>query len=610
MARTSDTTNGGSQNFETVIGLGERSIMKSPYPELRRQLNEAERFRSLLNQIGEMIFVLSLPDCRIVDVNETAARLLRCEKRALIGKLFFELVVEVPQPLHLRTALTARDDDTEPAPEIVQTQLAYHADRPVIVEVSLRRRQFDNADYGIVVARDVGAQIMAEQVANRANQRLVDAIESLPDAFAIYDADDRLALYNSTYLETYEMSRQAIQLGRTFEEILRAGVERGQYPQAIGREEEWVAERMAIHRDPHGEFELELSNGRWVLVRERRTQHGETVGERTDITELKHREHALIAANRRIEEQADDLRRFADDLRAAHDRADTARKAAEGANRAKSNFLAMMSHELRTPLNAIIGFAEMMTQGYFGALGNPHYEDYASSIRDSGQHLLSIINSILDLAKMEAGKYAVQDDAIDVADVIARTFVLLRPTAAQRGVEMVQCVDPGLPTLTADRGLVDLILTNLTSNAVKFTPDGGKVSVAARRNRQRGVEIVVADTGIGMAADDILRALRPFEQVDQSMSRRFSGTGLGLPLVHFAVTLHGGTLGVESEPGRGTRFTVAFPPERVPVQAATGGPDNAGASGWPSDGCAGRRCLCNEALGMEWPVPPRTASVG
>ncbi len=610
MARASDTINGDPMDFETVIGLGERPIMKSHYPELRRQLNELERFRSLLNQIGEMIFVLSLPDCRIVDINDTTARLLCCEKGALIGKLFFGLVAEVPQTLHLQTALAGRDDDTELSPEIVQTRLAYHVDRPVIVELSLRRRQFDSADYGIVVARDVGAQLMAEQVANRANQRLVDAIESLPDAFAIYDADDRLALYNSKYLETYEKSRQAIQLGRTFEEILRAGVERGQYPQAIGREEAWVAERMAIHRDPHGEFELELSNGRWVLVRERRTQHGETVGERTDITELKHREHALIAANRRIEEQADDLRRFADDLREAHDRADAAREVAESANRAKSNFLAMMSHELRTPLNAIIGFAEMMTEGHFGALGNPHYEDYAASIRDSGQHLLSIINSILDLAKMEAGRYDVQDDAIDVADVIARTFVLLKPTAAQRGVEMVRCVDPGLPILTADQGLVDLVLTNLASNAVKFTPCGGKVSIAARRNRQRGVEIVVADTGIGMAADDIVRAMRPFEQVDQSMSRRFSGTGLGLPLVHFAVTLHGGTLGVESEPGQGTRFTVAFPPERVSAQTATDGLGDADNSGGPSAGCAGRRCPCNEALGMEWPVPPRAVCSG
>ena len=610
MALPSDSANGHAHDFETVIGLADRSIMTSHYPQPRRQLNELERFRSLLNQIGEMIFVLSLPDCRIIDVNDTALRLLRCEEAALFGGVFFELVADTPTTAHLQAVLEAQDDDTDLPAEVVQARLAYNADRPVTVELSLRRKRFGDADYGIVVARDVSAQVLAEQKAGKAHQRLVDAIESLPDAFAIYDADDRLALHNSKYVETYEKSRHAIELGRTFEEILRAGVDRGQYPQAIGREAEWVAERMAAHRDPHGEFELELSDGRWVLVRERRTRHGETVGERTDITELKRREHDLIAANRRIEEQADDLRRFADDLREAHDRANVARVAAERASRAKSEFLAMMSHELRTPLNAIIGFAEMMADRSFGALGDPRYGDYAASIRDSGQHLLSIINSILDLAKMEAGKYDVRDDSVHFADAIAQTFVLLGPTAAQRDVEMIRCIEPDLPRLRADRGLVDLIVTNLASNAVKFTPAGGKVAVAARRNRTRGLDLVVADTGIGMSADDIPRAMRAFEQIDQSMSRRFSGTGLGLPLAHFAVTLHGGTMGVESEPGRGTRFTVSFPAQRVspPTQAA--GADIGGDAGAPSAGCRGGRCPCNEPLGLEWPAPPRVIRQG
>ena len=601
MAWPSDTDDPNRGQFEAVIGLGERSIKKSYYPELRRRLNELERFRGLLNQISEMIFVLSLPDCRIVDVNDTVPRLMRCDRAKVVGRPFLDLLTHEPQ-IDLAHAFGTDGEEGNAPPTHMQTHLT-GGGCDITVELSLRRRRFHAISYGVVVARDIRWQIEAERKAKKAHQRLIDAIESLPDAFAIFDAEDRLVLYNSQYPETYTASRAAIAPGQSFKSILEEGLANGQYPEAIGREDEWLAGRLAMHRNPHGAVEQMLPDGRWVLVRERRTQSGETVGERTDITELKRREHDLIAAKRRIEDQANDLRRLAEDLRQAHDRAEAARQVAERASRAKSEFLAMMSHELRTPLNAVIGFSEMMVSRCFGALGDAHYDDYAVSIRDSGQHLLSIINSILDLAKMEVGKYELKEEVLALGDVITNSLLLLQPTAVQRNVTMVKCVDVSLPGLLADRGLVDLIVTNLVSNAVKFTRGGGRVVVAARRNPGGGVDLVVADTGIGMSPEDIPKALKPFEQLDQSVARRYPGTGLGLPLAQFSSRLHGAGVDIVSKVGQGTRITVSFPAGRVSAIPAATGSHPLPQDGGGVDVCRGRPHPCAHDHVMGWQAP-------
>ncbi len=605
MVWPSDMDDANRRQLEAVIGLGERSIKKSYYPELRRRLNELERFRGLLNQIGEMIFVLSLPDCRIVDINGTVLQLMRCDRAEIIGREFSDLLAPELR-VDLDEAFGADETEDDAPPTTIQTRLTGCGCCDIMVELSLRRRRYHATRYGVVVARDIRRQIEAEQNARNAHQRLIDAIESLPDAFAIYDAEDRLVVYNSRYPETYAASRAAIAPGQPFIAILKEGLANGQYPEAVGREEEWLAERLAKHRNPHGAVEQPLPDGRWVLVRERRTQNGETVGERTDITELKRREHDLIAAKRRIEDQANDLRRLAEDLRQAHDRAEAARQAAERASRAKSEFLAMMSHELRTPLNAIIGFSDMMVSRCFGALGDAHYGDYAVSIRDSGQHLLSIINSILDLAKMEVGKYELREELVALGDVVAGSLVLLQPTAAERNVTMVRCIDPALPALLADRGLIDLIVTNLVSNAVKFTRGGGRVAVAARRSLGGGIDLVVADTGIGMAPEDVPKAFRPFEQLDQSVARCYPGTGLGLPLAQFSAELHDAGIDIESRVGEGTRITVSFPSDRVSAALSAAGPEPKTLNGEAVDVCPGHPHPCTLDHIMDWQAPCAT----
>jgi PAS domain S-box-containing protein len=240
-----------------------------------------------------------------------------------------------------------------------------------------------------------------------------------------------------------------------------------------------------------------------------------------------------------------------------------AKDVAEAANRTKSEFLANMSHELRTPLNAIIGFAEMMEMEVFGDLGNDHYREYIADIHHSGQHLLNLINDILDVSKVEAGKIELRETDVDVAEVIGSCVRLVAERASTGEVAIELDVPRDLPFLYADESRVKQILLNLLSNAVKFTPPKGTVTVRARADRMQGFALEVVDTGIGIAARDIPRAFEPFVQIDSALNRKAEGTGLGLPLSRALVALHGGSLDLISEAGRGTKVRVAFPAVRI-----------------------------------------------
>lgn len=239
------------------------------------------------------------------------------------------------------------------------------------------------------------------------------------------------------------------------------------------------------------------------------------------------------------------------------------RDRAELANRSKSEFLANMSHELRTPLNAIIGFSEILHNELMGPLGVDSYKEYALNIKDSGSHLLAIINDILDLSKIEAGKVELADDIIDLSRVLRSCTRLMEVRAAAAQVTLVTNISPALPALLADERKIKQIMINLLSNAVKFTPENGQVTVSAARLDGGGIEIVVADTGIGIAAGDISKALSPFNQIDSSLSRKYSGTGLGLPLADSFTRMHGGSLTLQSREGEGTTVTLYFPENRV-----------------------------------------------
>jgi signal transduction histidine kinase len=239
-----------------------------------------------------------------------------------------------------------------------------------------------------------------------------------------------------------------------------------------------------------------------------------------------------------------------------------ARLAAETSNRVKSQFLANMSHELRTPLNAIIGFSEMIRDGIVGPLAS-RYREYARDIHSSGRHLVKLIGDILDLSKIEAGRLELREELVDLPTVVhdCRRLVLAR--VERGGLALGIDLPPDLPPVRADELRLKQVLLNLLSNAVKFTRPGGRVDVSATVTKRGGIDIRIADTGIGMKAEEIPIALEPFRQVEGSMTRRYEGTGLGLPLARTLIELHGGSLSIVSAPGKGTTVTVALPPERV-----------------------------------------------
>ncbi|HEX2117379.1 MAG TPA: PAS domain-containing sensor histidine kinase, partial [Alphaproteobacteria bacterium] len=261
-----------------------------------------------------------------------------------------------------------------------------------------------------------------------------------------------------------------------------------------------------------------------------------------DITEQKRLEQELKHKNQELEEQY---------------------RRGQEANRLKSEFLANMSHELRTPLNAIIGFSELIKGEMLGPVGSPRYKEYAGDIHSSGTHLLQLINDVLDISKIEAGKAELHEETVDLTDAIEHCAALIQPQAAAASLKVSIDVAPDLPYLRGDSRAVKQVLLNLLSNSVKFTPTGGDVRLSARLGGNGDLDVAVSDTGVGMTAADSAKVFEPFYQVQSHRSRSHEGTGLGLSLVKGLVEMHGGAVAIRSALGLGTTITATFPAARV-----------------------------------------------
>ena len=395
----------------------------------------------------------------------------------------------------------------------------------------------DGALEGLVtVAVDVTDFKAVERKATAAELLLRTALDSIPEGFAVFGEDDRLVIANRTYARMFTKFDDPDKIeGLAFADLVRLSMRSGEPPEPGFAGEAWVAERVRRHLAASGTPRLlQVADGRWVSTLERRVPGIGIVGFRADVT------HAM---------------RTQAELRQARD-------AAEAANRAKSQFLANMSHELRTPLNAIIGFSEVIEGQMFGPVGNPRYAEYARDIAASGRHLVALIGDVLDMSKIEAGGYELEETEFGAQEWLAGTLALMRGHAQARGVALgAQTGAIAHLALRADSRALRQIMINLLSNAIKFSSPGGQVAVAARLS-PAGLEFSVADSGIGISPDELKHVTEPFRQA-HGVAGRFGGTGLGLSISKRLIELHSGRLEMESALGVGTTARIWLPGARV-----------------------------------------------
>lgn len=423
--------------------------------------------------------------------------------------------------------------------------------RSDIFHTMLLRRKTDITIVGIsvialllftsITGRQINRRERAEAALRRAEDHLSEAIESMSEGFALYDRGERLLLCNSKYREFYAGIADVLVPGASFEEAARMAESRSIFNS--DDQGDVLQKQLEYHRSPTGVIQRQLKDGRWLRIAKRKTHDGMVVGIYTDITEIIAREETMLEA----------------------------KNIAEASNRSKSEFLAVMSHELRTPLNAIIGFSEIIKDALFGPVGNEKYVDYANSINDSGSHLLELINDILDISRIEAGKFELIEENIDVVRVIDACSELLLPKAQEQGVTLQTEISSALLMIFADERSMKQILINLLTNATKFSPNGGDIIVRAGITKNGMFELAVSDSGIGIAESELENVLQPFTQVESAMNRNFEGTGLGLPLVKSLTEMHGGILELDSILGTGTTVTLRFPASRIvsPLGAAS-----------------------------------------
>jgi len=411
----------------------------------------------------------------------------------------------------------------------------------------------------IGIAVDITEQKSLAEKTVEADLRLRDAIETIPEAFVLWDAEDRLVLCNSHFQRLHKLPDSAVAPGTSYETV----IEVGSMPEVRTRLQETGAQAPGART-----FEAQLDDGSWLHISERRTKDGGYVSVGTDITRIKEHEQKLIENDARMRANVLDLKRSKTELADLAEKYSQEKNRAEEANQAKSKFLANMSHELRTPLNAIIGFSEIMGSGMFGVLGSDKYQEYCHDILTSGKYLLEVINDILDMSKIEAGRMKLDMEPLDLSMILAESLRVVSGRAEDKNLTLDADIE-STASVVADRRAVKQIIVNLLSNAVKFTPDEGKVTVRGQVLSD-SIVLIIADTGIGIAPDSLQRLGKPFEQVESQLTKTYQGSGLGLAIARSLTNLHGGTMRLRSKLGAGTVVRIKLPrqPEQPKLVAA------------------------------------------
>ncbi|MCP8937721.1 PAS domain-containing protein [Alsobacter sp. SYSU M60028] len=407
----------------------------------------------------------------------------------------------------------------------------------------------------IGITIDITEQRRLAQETATADMRLRDAIETISEAFVLWDSENRLVMCNSKFQMLHNLTPERVVPGTPYEALADALT-----PPVV----ETTLDKRVPARAGSRSYEAQLPDERWLQINERRTKDGGYVSVGTDITMLKRQAENLLDSERRLTAMIQDLKRSRQTLELqAQQLADLAERyleqkaEAESANRAKSEFLAKMSHELRTPLNAILGFSEIMESGIFGALGCDKYTDYCRDIRKSGEYLLGLIADILDMAELEAGHVRMERRTVELADAVREALSLLNAESRSRDVTLSADIQSDV-TVHADRRALGKILGQLLANAVKYSQAGGRVCVRARRIGD-SVNLYVEDSGVGIPKSALPKLGRPFEWVSMDASKPTEGSGLGLAIARSLAELQGGGMRIRSCEGAGTIVLVQLP---------------------------------------------------
>ena len=379
----------------------------------------------------------------------------------------------------------------------------------------------------------------AERQARQAEARLKDVLEAIPEGLVFLDAEGRYILWNQTYADIYHHSADLFEPGVRLEDTLRVGIARGAYPDAIGREEAWLAERMDRLEHPGLRHEQRVADCRWLMIEERKTSEGGTIGLRVDITDMKHQAQALEAALHR----------------------------AEDANQAKTEFLANLSHEIRTPLNGVLGVADVLARTSMDAA----QQDMVRTIAASAETLNQVLSDLLDFSELESGRLEIVEEAFDVEAMIADCLAMHEDAAKARGLDLVAGISAtARRRVMGDPNRLRQILANLISNALKFT-EQGRVVVTVDLDEEDRCRFVVSDTGKGFDPADADRLFARFEQADGSLTRQHGGLGLGLAICRQLAERMGAVISATAEPGVGATFTLVAP--LALAEAAAPAPD-------------------------------------
>lgn len=496
-----------------------------------RELQESEeRYRKLIEMSPDGLMVEQKG--LIVYCNLALANLLGAKRTdQIVGRDALEFVPEEDHFTVLERRRRLVKGETLELWETVSRRL----DGSIVqVERNKSRVIWQGAPANLVLVRDITDRKARER-------QFQQVVNSLQEGFVLYDADDRLVIWNDKWRDLHVDIDDLIAVGISFEELVKAKVGRNLLPEVNADKERAIADRIAAHRNPGEPFLRQTNDGRWYVIREVRTEDGGVFALNIDITDLKNAE------------------------RAAQD----ARREAENAANVKSTFLANMSHELRTPLNAVIGFADAMKNRHQLNLDDSNLSDYIDAIYGSGRHLLSLINDLLDFSKIEAGRMELNDTDVNLGNLLDELSEQFTAQARNEGLQFVRREGTGLPAVRADALRLRQILLNLYSNAVKFTPKGGSVVLDIVHIANGGLGIRLADTGIGMDGETLRMLGETFRQFGGAHIREQAGTGLGVSIAMALARLHGGRLEYESVPDKGTTVTLVLPPERVlPVEGA------------------------------------------